>query len=155
MDATLKEVNIKRSIRKFFIDEFDLSPPTQHVYFDFLYDVPKDSQGNKLTDWIIIYLEDKNLDTVADLTVSITMFTRNDKEGDRLSELVDVIHATLRDENTNTGNRHIPLYDTEASPWTVVGNIVPIRVREGETDIMPDKTKFKVFTVFCKWGAKA
>jgi len=152
MDSTLKETNLKRSIRKFIIDGIG---STQNLFFDYLYDVPVDNQGIKLTNWIMIEIGRKELDTVSTTTVIIDLFTRGDKEGDKISELTDVINALFRDENSNTGNVRIPFFDTESSPWDEIGGIVPISIFEGENVPLDDKTKIRSLQVELKWGAKA
>lgn len=151
MDATAKELNLKRSIRKFFIDALG---STENVYFDYLYDTPVDESGNKVTSWMVILLETRNLNTLSNQSLDIHLFTTKDREGDRMSALIDTVYGILEDENMPDNNKRIPLYDTESSPWTLIGGIVPVKIIDGENSPAKDKTKYKLLKVDLRWSAK-
>ena len=151
MDSTLKEINISRSIRKFCIDALGT---TQNLFFDYQYGTPIDSNGNKLTNWIIILLEGRRLDTLAEIELDFYIFTTNDREGDTSSSILDSIHEIFIDETRPDGNTVISLYNTDSSPWEKVGGLVPTQIIDSPTDPLQDKMKMRSVKVTLRWGAK-
>ncbi len=139
MDATLKEVNIKRSIKKFFIDGF----PNISVYFE--RQITSSQMDKGPSKWINILLEGLTPRHVSEAQLFIYAFTRNDVEGENISELRDSILELLE-------SGRIPLYDTYQSPWEHIGGLFVIQYAPGNLIYNPDQSKLLTLNHIIKWG---
>jgi len=149
----MREVDFKRSIKKYFIDNL-VTTEELFVSFDMLYDVPLDGSGNKRNSWIVFSFENKNLGTVSEQLIRVDLFTRKDAEGDNLSALLDVFLSYIYNELSTNGYHSIPYYDTSSSPWSLVGGIVPFVKQILPEYDAKDKTKIRGIDLLCKWGGK-
>lgn len=142
MDATLKEVNLKRSLKKFFVDGL----PSRTPNFDKI-QMPEATDPS-ITSWMSILLEGGNLDTVSEVTMTIFLFTRKDKDGMDLSAFGDEIVELIHDPGG------FILYDTSVQPWTEKGGVQIHIVDQANSDSTPDGTKMKWIQTLLKWTAK-
>lgn len=150
ISSVTKEVDFKNSIKKYFLDSLETIEGIP-LYFEALFEVPLDSHGVKLKQWVVISLGYRELGTVSEQQISIEVFTTSDSEGDDLSALVDIIMNYLIDESAINGLKMIPYYD---SSWTIVGGIIPfIQTTLGRME-SEDGVQFKAINLLCKWGGK-
>jgi hypothetical protein len=139
MDATLKEINIWRSVKKFFSDGISEVP----VYFDRIITAPSADAPER---WVNVIVEDLAPNQVSSAIMNVYMFSKNDHEGDKLAQLRDTVLELLFPGS-------IDLYDTTGDSWVKVGGMV-IRV-DGQSKAMqaPDGSKMSYITTTLKWGA--
>ena len=142
MDITLKEVNLKQSIKKFFVDGL----PSQNLNFDAI--LSPDLVSSDTVQWMSILLEGGNLGTVSEVQMSLFLFTRNDKEGDDLSAFGDDVIGLIYDH----GN--FDLYNTSVTPWVKIGGVNIHIQNQSNMDSTPDGTKMKYIQTLLKWTAK-
>lgn len=153
IDPVSKETNIKNSIKKYFLDSLETLESIP-LFFESLSETPSDSNGEKLTQWIIILFGRGDFGNVSEKQISIGVYTRNDSEGDDLSILCDIVMGYLMNEDSTNGLSTIPFYDTSPDPWVVVGGMIPfLQPSLGEMQ-GDDFTKFKEINILCKWGGK-
>jgi len=138
MDETLKEANLKRSVKKFFWDTFYTGESIQ-VYFDRLNLPPENGSINQ---WISVRMKDLIVDQVSSVDLLVHLFTKRDWEGDQL--------AALRDTVFNCLQGGIEFYDAD---WTQLGGLKVYHDHETETMNLPDGIKMKTLTLNLKWGA--
>lgn len=141
MDASLKETNVWRSIKKFFVDglnETDITP-----YFDRILQRPSDNAPNK---WVNILVENIEPHHVSDASMTIFCISKEDHEGDELSAIRDTIIELLYPG-------HIDFYDTSVDPWVKVGGMVVINDGQSNTIYNPDQSKMLYIQNILKWGA--
>jgi len=155
VDATAKEINIKRSLKKFFLEGLmSTSPILAPVYFDFLFDVPEDIHGTKVDKWVVFVLGELQFETLSTLTGYLYLFTRKDREGDEITRLTDTVYELFEDTQANTGSYAIPLYDTEVTPWAEIGKLQAAQIIDVHgVQSGKDKTKFRTLNVTFRWGA--
>ena len=141
MDATLKEVNLKKSIKKFFVDGL----PGRELNFDKI--LTPDIVSSETIQWVSVLLEGGNLDTVSEMTMSVYLFTRKDKEGFDLSAFSDEVIENLLYDGT------MDLFNTAVTPWAKIGG-VDLHILDNTSGDAPDNTKMKSIQVLLKWTAK-
>lgn len=150
LDSTSKEYNFQRSIKKLFLD-FSTANNIP-VYFEEQDDVPVDENGDKYSKWVLIIFGTRDVDTVAEQTIKIFIFTRKDSESDDLIQLSDIVFSLFHD--SETGVLNIDLYDTDPTTWVKIGGILPFTHPFSEIYHSKDNTKYRQMNVDCKWGAK-
>ena len=140
MDASLKETNVWRSIKKFFVDGLggtDITP-----YFDRIVS----TTDKDITKWVNILVENIDPHHVSDANMTIFCISKEDREGDELSEIRDTIIDLLYPG-------HIDFYDTSVDPWSKVGGMVVINNGQSNTVYNPDQSKMLYIQTTIKWGA--
>lgn len=140
MDPTLKETNIWKSVKKFFWDGLSDS---ENIFFDRILTAPQNTPDR----WICVLIEQLYPRTVSTALMQIYMFSKNDDEGDNIRMLRDTIIDLLYPE-------YIALYDTEKSPWEIIGGILITIEPQSKIIYNPDKTKMIHMSHRLRWGAK-
>lgn len=139
MDATLKETNIWRSVKKFWLDEL----PEIKIFFDNIVVTPTFPD---VDNWIVIKVEGLTPEQVSYAFMTIFMFSRKDAEGDDL--------VALRDEVINAlFPGFINLYDTSESPWTKIGGILVQDITQSRTVPSPGSSRMRYIESTLRWGA--
>lgn len=142
MDATLKEVNIWNSIKKFFIDGLDGTGITP--YFDRI--MTNNSTTDGPTRWVNIMVENLVPAHVSNANLTAFCFTKEDHEGDELSHVRDEIVGLFYGGS-------IDLYDTSVTPWTKIGGMIVVMKGQSKTIYNPDKSKLVYVQTLIKWGS--
>jgi len=140
MDATLKEVNIRRSIKKFFIDA-DLSIP---VYFDRIITGTEYEQLPKT--YINVTLQGLYPASVSEAYMYIYLTSKYDFEGDELAATRDIVIELLEPGK-------IDLYDTYTVPWTKAGGMCVFLSGQSRIAYNADQSKSVWIPSVLKWGA--
>jgi hypothetical protein len=143
MDATLKETNLWRSLKKFFVD--GLKGTGIVPYFERVLHRPTKDAPEK---WINVMLENPVPGHVSDASMTIFCFSKKDLEGDELADVRDEVINLLY-----VG--YIDLYDATTDPdnWTKVGGIKVTVNNQSNTIYNPDNSKMIYIQTILKWGA--
>jgi len=155
LNPTVREVDFIKSIKKYFLDNLETTSSIK-VFFEELLETPQvASTGVKYTEWVIITFGTRNLGPVSEQRLVLNLYTRNDKEGDNLAALEDLVMNYLLDEGSTNGLKTIPYYDTSVpAAWTIVGGILPfLQMSLGKME-NEDAIQFKSINLLCKWGGK-
>ena len=136
MDATLKELNLWKSIKKFWID--GLSVP---VYFDqiFVTDRVEDR-------WIGIAVANLRPAHVHEASMRVYIFSKEDVEGNKLVGLRDDVLELLEPGRIN-------LYDVSLDPWEKIGGILVSVDSQTVPSGVPGGGRIKTIQTTLKWGA--
>ena len=142
LDATLKETNIWRSIKKFFIENTGSGSPSYPVYFD------RVIVAGNFTDeqWINVTVENVIPNYVSHAVMTIYLCSRFDREGDELACMRDFVLQYLY-------SGYIDLYDTTTDPWKKIGAMKLFIKEQSDTLYNPDRSKMIYFLCLLKWGA--
>lgn len=137
MDETLKEINLWKSIKKFWID--GLSPIS--VYFDkiFVSDRTDDQ-------WVGVAVAGLRPAHVHEASMRVFMFSKEDAEGDKLVSLRDDVFTLLEPGR-------IDLYDVSLDPWEKIGGILVSVDTQTAPSGVPGGGKMKTIQTTLKWGA--
>ena len=141
MDSTLKETNLWRSVKKFFVDGLESTDITP--YFDRVVQRQSSDLPSKR---INVLIENPVPGHVSDASMTIFCFSAEDREGDELAEIRDEVIGLLYPGV-------IDLYETSNDPWTKVGGIKVIVNGQSNTIYNPDNTKMMYIQTTLKWGA--
>lgn len=150
LSAVTKEVDFKNSIKKYFLDNLETTQSLP-LYFEQLFEVPLDSNGIKLKQWVIVSFGYRNLGPVSEQQVSLDLYTTSDNEADDLAALMDIVISYIIDEDSGNGLKTIPYYN---SSWEIVGGIIPFLQPTLERMESEDGVQFKAINLLCKWGGK-
>lgn len=137
MDPTNKETNIRRSIKKFFVDGITTTP----VFFDRSFTMNPQSD-----EWLNIILEAIRPRDVSIASMLIYLNTANDLEVDKLSLLRDTVVELLEPGR-------VDLYDTFVTPWVKVGGMQLIIESQSRMRYTPDQSKMCWIRTTLRWGA--
>jgi hypothetical protein len=120
MDASTSLVNVKKSIKKYFLDFFGSSGKNKQVVFDKW--VTPDFFATQLAgEWIFINFGDARLKNLSHWDITAFCYTKGDQEGVNLSKLQDFIVESVTDDNSD--RKVIEFYDTTVTPWSLIGGI--------------------------------
>ena len=145
--------DFENSVKKYFIDNLQTTENIP-LFFDWMEDIPVDSNGVKLLSWIIISFGYVQLGTVAECSVNIHMFTRNDFESQNLNILMDKVNSYIINEDAVNGLHTIPYYNTISLPWVVNGGIIPFIRNIYGVESLKDNTKMRTILLTMRWGSK-
>ncbi len=140
MDATLKETNLRRSLKKFFIDGL----PDVHIRFDRIITAAMLDESPK--QWIHVGLRRLRINQVSEAEIPVVLFSQLDEEGIELSLLRDRVLELLYPGL-------IDLYDTFQNPWVKVGGFFVTIMPQLGTTYNPDQSKSITLPLILKWGA--
>jgi len=140
MDATLKEVNLKKSIKKFFVDGL----PSWELNFDKI--LTPDLMDTDKRQWMSALLEGGSLGTVSSVQMSLFLFSRKDIEGQDLAAFWDEVMTLLYPGTFD-------LYNTSIIPWVKIGGVVIDVLSHSNSDETPDGTKMKWVQTELRWTA--
>ncbi len=141
MDATLKETNVWRSIKKFFVDGLNGTDITPFFERPFVR-----SSSNAPNKWVTILVENIVPHHVTDGNLTVFCFSKQDNEGDELVYIRDEIVSLLYPG-------HINLYDTSKDPWVKIGGMKVFITGESNNTYNPDQSKMVYIQAVLKWGA--
>ena len=148
LDASTKEVNIRGSIQKYFVDSLETTEGKNVII-----DADVEPVRN-LTEWIGLNFLDSTIGNKIFYRLQLIPTTRQDAEGFKLAALEDLIMQYIYDENGIY--RAIPFYDiSNLSNLIEIGKI-HLRMWERSSIIrLPDdRTKFRILTVNAHISAK-
>jgi hypothetical protein len=141
MDATNKETNLKRSIKKFFVEGLTTVP----VYFD--REITTGLLSNTPNQWVNVMIQAIKPMSVSIASMPVYLFSKLDPEGDALSALRDTVVELLEPGR-------IDLYDTSVSPWVKIGGLFLIIDGQSRLTYNPDQSKMTWIMTTLRWGAK-
>jgi hypothetical protein len=151
VDATLSKVCVKKSIKKFVVDELRTGK-SRSVQFDIWLDTPR-VQGRELTEWISFNFGPISKGSVSFLDLEVFCASREDPEGDELAAIRDDVVEVFSEVAAD--RKAIDLFETRSgTPWTKVGGMVIFMENEGTEQYTASNTKFVPLTFRFKWGAK-
>ena len=153
IDPTIREANIRDSLKKFFVDSLAINEGIQ-ITFDKWLSTPK-VQGAEVDKWVSILVGSIDLGTLSTIDVTIFCCTKMDSEGFKLAQLRDKVINYLIDTDMTDGMKRVILYRSSATEvWTNIGTMVVQIDSESPQTETNDGTKFK--TIVCRfyWGAK-
>jgi hypothetical protein len=151
LHPTASESNLKSSLKKYFIDAIQVGEGIP-ITFDKGLTAPV-IQGLSATEWVSFVFGPRILDTVTDFALDIYCCTKEDEEGYRLAQIVDIVMGYLVDEDGYMV--HIPFYNTNVDPWVQIGALMPIRQRDQDpVPPLADQTKARHLAVTIKYPAK-
>ena len=145
--------DFENSVKKYFIDNLQTTENIP-LFFDWMEDIPVDSNGVKLLSWIIISFGYVQLGTVAECPVNVHIFTRNDFESQNLNILMDKVNSYIINEDAVNGLHTIPYYNTISLPWVVNGGIMPFIRNIYGVESLKDNTKMRTILLTMRWGSK-
>lgn len=138
MDASLKEINLWKSIKRFWKEGLD---GTSKVYFDKFFDTKRRADR-----WVGVELSGVRPDQVSQAFMKIYIYSRKDHEGDELVTLRDSVMELIEPS-------FFTLYDTSLDPWESIGGVQIIEVNQSPIQNMPDGVKMKLIQTLIKWSA--
>ncbi len=144
LEATLQEVNFRRSVKKYFVDNLYTA---QDIYIAFgtTYKEPVDEVTGPRDAWINFHFDGLSVTgTLASGKVAAYMFSRRDLEGDLLAGVRDELMATLIDLSMPDGIRRVPLYDEN---WDIIGGMLISTGLESKESKGKDNTLFKFINI--------
>lgn len=137
MDATLKETNLWKSIKKFWIDNLSPTP----VYFDRIFE-----NGRTDNQWVSIIVDGLRPAHVHRASMRVYLVSKNDAEGDDLASLRDTVVDLLEPGR-------IDLYDVSLDPWEKIGGIMVAIDSQTSPSKVPGNRKIKSIQTTLRWGA--
>jgi hypothetical protein len=148
MNSRGKSENIDVSIKKFFIDNIEVSKGIP-LSFDPSF-VNPDPWDNTVTEWIVVNAGDERLRPLSSATVNVVCVTRQDEEQVRLAQLTDIVCDCLIDDEG--GHKNIQMYEAGSPPVVIAGNflIVSRVTRSGKMDGR-DGTNYNIVSFAIKW----
>jgi hypothetical protein len=147
LDSTAQKTNFYYSLKKYVIDNIYIVQGIPVIFDNYL---PPDAVVNR---WISVIQRPLSRDVVSEYEFDIYCVTRNDYEGDKLIELLDLIAGYFAGDTTQTdGLRRIPFFD--AATQTQNGSMVVTDCSEGEQMEAPDQSKFIILTIIAKMASK-
>ena len=153
IDATVRESNIRDSIKKYFVDGLYTTEGVE-LLFDKLLSSPK-VQGVEVDKWYAIMIGELDLGTLSEITLDIYCCTKKDSEGFKLAQLRDKVMNYLIDADQTDGKARITLYRSSATEsWTNIGGMMVQIDSESPQMEAEDNSKFKIITVRLQWGGK-
>jgi hypothetical protein len=155
LDSTARESNVLDSLKKYFKDMGTVQNIT--VRFDINVSQPNLVRDKSVNKWVIIDIDEVDIDVISTIVITIHICTRKDNEGFVLSQLRDTVMEYLSvnyDSETRDNFKRIPFYRSNTNPWSLIGQLLVVDVKEGKRINAPDKTKFKDIIVTLKTPSK-
>lgn len=150
LDGTSQEVNIRGSIKKFFVDALG----NDLVTFDKSLANPDIRTDVTKIKWVLFQFGPFGRSALADYSLGISCMTRKDPEGMELAALVDQVMALITDNTRSDGMARIPLYDVSSLPWVRIGAMAVQEIIDTLPFEVPgDETKARMLNARLRWGA--
>jgi len=151
LDATAKIVNVKKSVRKYFLDNL-YTIDGYEVTFDKGFTPPK-VQGVEKNQWYSLNFLESNNESKASQDIEIIIASRNDPEGDTVMAMRDTLFKYIVGDEG--GQRSITLYncDNPASLVSLGGMLIIPRINTGVLEA-EDNTKYILFPITILYGVK-
>jgi hypothetical protein len=147
LDATAKKSNFYYSLKKYIIDNLNRTEGILVIFDKFL--PPAINVGR----WLFVVQNTLDRDTVSEYRFDIYCVTRQDYEGDLLTELVDKVTGYFLYDETKTDTLiRIPFYS--ATTGNQIGSMVISDVKESDPVDAPDQSKFTILSIIAKMASK-
>lgn len=147
LDITARKVNFYYSLKKYIIDNFYTGNGIYLLFDNFL---PPDESVER---WIAVIQRPLSRDTLSEYEFDLYCVTRKDYEGDKLTELIDLVAGYFAGDTTQTdGLVRIPFYDSVTQIQN--GCMVVTNCSEGEQMEAPDQSKFVTLSIIAKMASK-
>ncbi len=140
LHPTLSSSNVKRSVKKFFLDGFT-EAHNIHVSFSRTFSPPSDAA---IKEWVNVRVADLLPGHVTETLVTVWLFSREDIEGDRLDYLKDILMELIYPG-------HMILYNEQ---WEVVGGIVIYVDTPGEHKYTEEGNNVTYTILSLQWGGQ-
>ena len=146
VNQMISEVNFKRSLISFL--EVNLSIP---FFFQRVLDIPKDPvTGDPYDKWVVVSIQDLSDVTLLKRPVLFMVFTTNDVEFFKHSEIFDELYDIFRDETSSNGLKSIPFYDTSTDPFTMINGMLALYQNKSEIFVTTNNTNCRyILYNFC------
>lgn len=138
LDPTVLETQLRASVKKFFVDNMETENGVK-VGFDRTVSPPAGDHKQ----WVNVSLDNIIVKQVSDAVLNIYLFTRDDIEGTKLSQLRDTLFQYLYEG-------YIDYYDSE---WNKVGGMLLFIDEESGIQYVSDSTKMKSLIATLRWSA--
>jgi hypothetical protein len=146
LDSTAKKANFLYSLKKYIIDNIYTNDNILPIFDKFL---PPPSDVNR---WIAVIPGSLQRDTISEFVMDIYCVTRQDYEGSKLAELLDIVTGYFLGDSTKTdGLIRIPFYD--ATTELQNGSMISIKCEESDTMDAPDESKFVILSISLKMAS--
>jgi len=150
MDASLKLINLRKSLVKFFKDSLITIEGLSVVFDEWIPEFIETDTSND--SWISINFARPNFGRVSMIDVVIFIRTRKDLEGWDNNRLYDKVMNYL--VSSDSDRKVVTLYNTEVTPWVVIGG-VSFYLRSGDMgEEEMDLTNISIINLQATWGAK-
>ena len=150
IDKTLSEATIRRSIRKFFVD--NLHNDDHPVSFEVDFKEPVTSTGDQANRWINIHFgSPRYTGNSARYRFDIYLLIRGDNDGQGMAELRDEVVELLVDYDKSDGDRRLPLYDAN---FTQVSSAIMRLELESDDLVAEDFTIYRFLSVELHYAIK-
>ena len=147
LDTTAQKSNFYYSIKKYIIDNLFTIEGIPIIFDRFL------PPANTVSKWIFVIQNTLDRDTVSEYKFDIYCVTRQDFEGDLLTQLVDkVVGYFLYDSTKLDTLIRVPFYS--ATTGNAVGSMVITDVKESDPADAPDQSKFLILSITAKMASK-
>jgi hypothetical protein len=153
LDGTIREANIRDSVKKYFVDNLYTVEGIQ-ISFDRGLSTPK-VQGIEVDKWYAITFGSIEIGTLASCMITLFCCTKQDAEGFKLAQLRDKALNYLIDNDATDGRKRITLYrshPTEA--WVNIGGMVVDVDSESPSMEADDGSKLKTISINLRWAAR-
>jgi hypothetical protein len=151
MNGLAKETNVKKSLKKFFVDTLG----SANVTFDVSLAAPdiRKQGADSVKQWYNIAFGQFGRQAMSEYQFQIFCLSRQDSEGIKLAEMSDLIISLLVDSDKTDGMRRIPLYEVGSFPWVQISSMVVQEIDDQtELEFKDTETKFKILLVKLRWG---
>ena len=146
LDPTSQKYNFYYSLKKYIIDNLSAVEGILPIFDKFL---PPDKSVSR---WIFVKQGILDLGTLSNYDFKIYCVHRQDYEGDRLTELVDIVKGYFSSDTTKTdGLIRIPFYS--AATGSALGSMVITDCMESDSADAPDQSKFLVLSIIAKMAS--
>jgi len=150
MDASLKLINLRKSLVKFFKDSLITIEGLSVVFDEWIPEFVETDTSNDA--WVSINFARPNFGRVSTIDVVIFIRTRKDLEGWDNNRLYDKVMNYL--VSSDSDRKVVTLYNTEVTPWVAIGG-VSFYLRSGDMgEEEMDLTNISIINLQATWGAK-
>jgi len=153
LNGTIREANVRDSIKKFMVDNIYTTEGI-HITFDKSMSDPPTVQGKVVNRWVVVNWGPMVREPFASISIDVICATRKDNEGFKLAQLTDTVVGYLSDSETTDGLKRIILYRSRAvGAWDTLGSMLVHSIEDSGQIDAPDGTKYRILTVVLVWAA--
>jgi hypothetical protein len=147
LDPTSQKSNFYFSLKKYIIDNLSTVDGILPIFDKFL---PPDKSVSR---WLFVQQGILDLATLSSYNFKIYCVHRQDYEGDRLTELVDIVKGYFSSDITRTdGFIRIPFYN--AATGSLLSSMIITDCMESDSAEAPDQSKFLILSIIAKMASK-
>jgi hypothetical protein len=151
LDETAKLANVKRSLRKFFVDNL-VTTESKTLVFDRWMATPNIlNLSSDVNDWYSINFGNVVMSQMSFMEVSIFCCTQKDNSGVKLTELRDLLFGYLRDDSQNDGIRRVSFIDASDN---VLGGLMIVDIIESGDMEGAEGTKYYSLSCQIRFSSK-